>query len=372
MKVVFTRREKMHIPFKDLVNTTQIPKSTIYNWLNYYHDFTGIILIKNKKHYTKETIQILLTIKQLRAAGFHKEKIRNYLEENRHNIIPSTNSQRYSKPKENTKPVSSPLRFPGSKRKVIERLKPYFHTPHYEYREPFIGGGSIFFGKEKAIKNWINDKDPNVYAFFIAMRDYPHELCEKIMSITPTLEMWKEKRMITEYTNVLDKGFDFLFFNRTNYSGIYSANPIGGMKQKSEYTIDCRWNPNILCEKILLCSNKLQGVKISNNDFEDVITRPGENVLLIIDPPYYEQGNKLYPEKMSHNQHVQLAKLLRRTKHKFLLTIDDCPATQNIYMDSSFFVNQESWLYSINSKLKDKERAGKELFISNFDIRPKT
>ncbi|HDR8182708.1 TPA: DNA adenine methylase [Bacillus thuringiensis] len=360
----------MYIPFKDLVTKTKIPKSTIYNWLKYYQGLTGVSFINNKRYYTEDTINVLLTIKYLRNTGTKKEQIKKYLKENRCNKM--LTNKRKRKTKKNTNVISSPLRFPGSKSKVIERLEPYFHTPHCEYREPFIGGGSIFFGKEKIKRNWINDKDPNVYAFFIAMRDYPDELCKKIINTSPNLEIWKEKRKKTEYETILDRGFDFLFFNRTNYSGIYNANPIGGMEQKSQYTIDCRWNPSVLCEKILLCSNKLQDVEISNIDFQDVITRPGDNVLLIIDPPYYEQGNKLYPEKMSHNQHVQLANLLKKTNHKFLLTIDDCPTTQSLYMDKAFFINQESWLYSINSKRKDKDRAGKELFISNFDIRSKT
>ncbi|MGG3468971.1 DNA adenine methylase [Neobacillus pocheonensis] len=193
------------------------------------------------------------------------------------------------------------------------------------------------------------------------------EICEKILNTKPTLELWKEKRNISSYNSILDQAFDFLFFNRTNFSGIYTANPIGGMQQKSDYPIDCRWNPQMLCKRIVECSKKLQGVKITNLSFDDVILAPGENVFMIIDPPYYVKGDSLYPVSMSHEDHFYLASLLTETNHKFLLTIDDCPEVRSIYQHESFFLNQESWKYSISQK-RDKNKKGKELFISNFPL----
>lgn len=260
----------------------------------------------------------------------------------------------------------SPLRFPGSKSRVLKRIRPYLEIDHDEYREPFVGGGSIFFGKPLANNCWINDKDPNVFSFFEIIRDRPIELCNLIRNTYPTIELWKNYRNREISLDKLEKAFNLLFFNRTNYSGIYTANPIGGIDQSSEWKIDCRWNPEMLCERILSCSEKLQGVTITNTDFEEIITSPGNNVLLIIDPPYYEKGHQLYPVSMSHDDHVRLAELLRRTNHNFLLTIDDNEETRKIYSCDHFIVNQETWLYTVNS---NKEvRDGKELFISNFQI----
>ncbi|WP_055107080.1 DNA adenine methylase [Paenibacillus ihumii] len=260
----------------------------------------------------------------------------------------------------------SPLRFPGSKSKVINRIKPYLNTPHLEYREPFLGGGSIFLNRPTSVSSWINDKDLRVYNFFNVVKEYPDQLCDMVRRIHPTVELWKQYRNNPEPEENISQAFQFLFFNRTNYSGIYTANPIGGLKQKSKYQIDCRWNPEMLCARILSCSLKLQTARITNMDFSSLILAPGENVFLMIDPPYYFKGNSLYPVGMQPYEHENLAKLLKETPHKFLLTIDDNETTREIYKSDNFIYNQESWFYTIHSKKKNN--IGKELFISNFKL----
>ncbi|WP_036634962.1 DNA adenine methylase [Paenibacillus massiliensis] len=266
----------------------------------------------------------------------------------------------------NNNVIRSPLRFPGSKSKVLNRIQPYLLTHHKEYREPFLGGGSIFLSKPLSSINWINDKDFRVFNFFNVIRDSPDHLCKMIKETQPTVELWREFRSMAASEDKVFQAFQFLFFNRTNYSGIYNANPIGGLNQNSKYKIDCRWNPEMLCSRIQLCSDKLQSIKITNQDFSNLILAPGEDVLLLIDPPYYVKGNSLYPIGMKPDEHRALARLLKETTHKFLLTIDDNEHTREIYKSDDFIYNQETWFYTVHSKKKDN--TGKELFISNFQL----
>ena len=55
--------------------------------------------------------------------------------------------------------IKSPLRYPGGKSralKLISKLLPEFD----EYREPFLGGGSIFIYAKQRFPNkkfWVND-----------------------------------------------------------------------------------------------------------------------------------------------------------------------------------------------------------------------
>ncbi|WP_283657231.1 DNA adenine methylase [Paenibacillus sp. RC343] len=108
----------------------------------------------------------------------------------------------------------------------------------------------------------------------------------------------------------------------------------------------------------------MKNVNITSLDFSDVITAPGENVLLMVDPPYYEKGSRLYPVSMSPNEHQHLAELLRDTNHNFFLTIDDCPEVREMYNWANFI--PQNWYYTVNSKKKDN--VGKELFITNINI----
>ncbi|MBU8711117.1 DNA adenine methylase [Brevibacillus parabrevis] len=260
--------------------------------------------------------------------------------------------------------VKSPLRYPGAKKKVLNRFTQFWEVPHVEYRDVFVGGGSTFFGKPECPRNWLNDYDEEIAAFFISMRDYPEELCNLVMSTKPTVELWRQIKDRDLNTD-LEKGFRTLFLNRTTFSGILKGNPIGGIEQKSKYTIDCRWNPVALCEQIRLCSEMLQGVTITALDFSSVIQEAGENVLLYLDPPYYHKGNLLYRQGMTHEDHVRLSDLLKDTEHKFFITYDDCEEVRELYQEWAYLY-PASWFYSSSNK-KARE-VGKELFISNFMI----
>lgn len=230
-----------------------------------------------------------------------------------------------------------------------------------------MGGGSIFLGKSLAPLNWLNDVDPYIYSFFKVVKESPIQFCQYIQSRgTPTVSKWIElKESNIENESLIERAYKLLFFNRSNYSGIFTSNPLGGLKQESEWKIDCRWNENLICKRIIEASTKLEYAEITNIDFQTMITTPGENVLLMLDPPYYEKGHQLYPFSMQKEDHERLAELLRNTDHKFLLTIDDCTEVREIYYDHRFTFINESWKYTVNSNKNNNE--GKELFITNID-----
>lgn len=259
--------------------------------------------------------------------------------------------------------LRSPLRFPGSKSKVLKKLHPFLIHPHIEYREPFVGGGAIFFGKQKAQHNWLNDKDENIATFLRVIQNNPLELCRIIEQTTPTIELWNKFRSEKDVEDPVELAFRFLFFNRTNYSGIYSANPIGGLKQQSQYKIDCRWNSETLCNRVMQCSDKLRDVTITSENYIRIIEAPGDNVFLMIDPPYYHKGSSLYPVYMTPEEHVNLADILSRSNHSFLLTIDDCLEVRTLYSWAKIIPRQ--WFYTVNSKKADN--VGRELFVTNIN-----
>src|ERR1700721_510090 len=55
----------------------------------------------------------------------------------------------------------SPLRYPGGKQKAIDQISQIFPKSAQKYREPLVGGGSVYFHARTiglAKKYWINDK----------------------------------------------------------------------------------------------------------------------------------------------------------------------------------------------------------------------
>ena len=57
---------------------------------------------------------------------------------------------------------------------------------------------------------------------------------------------------------------------------------------------------------------------------------PGE-AFFYLDPPYYAAGPQLYQFAFTHDDHIRLARLLRRESRPWLLSYDDHPVIYDLY-----------------------------------------
>ena len=65
--------------------------------------------------------------------------------------------------------IKSPLRYPGGKSKAMTQIIPYLPLQFSEYREPFLGGGSLFVylkQRQPNLRFWINDLNFDLYCFW--------------------------------------------------------------------------------------------------------------------------------------------------------------------------------------------------------------
>ena len=75
--------------------------------------------------------------------------------------------------------LKTPLRYPGGKSKAVKTLSKWYPDKISEYREPFIGGGSIAIDiakKNPRIPIWINDLYVPLYNFWVQLRDNGDQL----------------------------------------------------------------------------------------------------------------------------------------------------------------------------------------------------
>jgi len=115
--------------------------------------------------------------------------------------------------------INSPFRYAGGKfyaRKLILNFIP----KHSNYLEPFAGGGSIFFAKEKVNTNWLNDIDKELINCYLTIRDYPDQLIEKLQDEKATKERHKYYKNEYQPTSSLERATRWYYLNRTLYSGI--------------------------------------------------------------------------------------------------------------------------------------------------------
>lgn len=259
--------------------------------------------------------------------------------------------------------VQSPFRYPGGKFYALKHILPFLNmVPHHEYREPFVGGGSVFFGKKKAPFNWINDIEPQIITTYKAIQN--DDLCDLLVSELTIEQANKERhKFYKEYDakNSYEIAKKTYYLNRTSYSGIINKPAWGYATGKS--------SPPQNWGKFLLNANKkLEEVKITNLDFSELITSPGKhgNVLLYLDPPYFNADTKrAYIHPFDEDEHERLALLLKDTEHYFCLSYDDCAQIRKLYSWANIY--ERSWFYN-TANTKETRMVGDELIITNYPV----
>jgi len=121
--------------------------------------------------------------------------------------------------------IKSPLRYPGGKSRAIKFIAPLI--PEFdEFREPFVGGGSVFVYLKQKFPNkkfWINDIYENLYHFWKQTQQNPDKLIEQIHYWRDNFKVGKElhKYLIENIDSFddLKKAAAFFVFNRITFSG---------------------------------------------------------------------------------------------------------------------------------------------------------
>ena len=272
---------------------------------------------------------------------------------------------------------NSPFRYPGGKfyaRQLILDVIPH----HYDYGEPFAGGASIFFAKDRARgRSILNDLDADVINTLTHIRDDVESLIALLDGVAATKENHTLYKSHYQPSNDLERAFRWFYLNRTSYSGIMRPeNCYWGFGEKYSMRPE-NWPPHLRT-----VSDRLQGVELLSLDFEEVIDRLPDGCFVFADPPYYNADQqKFYKCTFTYDDHRRLEACLRRNSDRlpFLLTYDDHQDIRDMY-EWTLGVSERSWNYTINrtddqrngGQKKDGYRQrrykGRELFIRNYNV----
>ena len=264
--------------------------------------------------------------------------------------------------------MRTPLRYPGGK----SRLTPYFRRVLEKnsliggvYAEPFAGGAGVAMnllsdGDVSEVR--INDADRSIYAFWKSITEHNSEFLEIMDQTAIDMEEWYDMKVIQgrkETAGILELGISTFFLNRTNRSGILTAGAIGGQNQNGNYKIGARFNKPVLLKKIKYIGELADRIHVSckdaidfMGDMEDISSK---NILMYIDPPYYNKGSTLYMNYFEHDDHLKLSNAIRSLDHNWILSYDNTPKIRRIYDDMEpvcFDLRYSSY----------ESRVGKEVF----------
>ncbi len=273
--------------------------------------------------------------------------------------------------------VSNPLRYPGSKSSLTGYIAAIIEENLLSgctIYEPYAGSAIVsleMLNKGFAHRAVLVERDPLVYAFWKAVFTNAEALCEEIEALDVSIETWNSFQPYREVINpdeysILELGLAGLFFNRTNFSGIIGAGPIGGYNQSSKYTIGCRFNRSRIIGQISEISQLKERVNVIFGDALGFLEAKEEEIeksfsFVYIDPPYYAQGKRLYRYYYEDDSHQKLADYILSKEFPWLISYDDHPKIRAMYAKTP--VQQINLDYSVKTS-----RKGRELLISNLVI----
>lgn len=280
------------------------------------------------------------------------------------------------------KSYKTPLRYPGGKSRACTKMDPYFPDlrNYKEYREPFLGGGSVAIHITKKYPHldiWVNDFYRPLYNFWRVLQDdleaglplYNNllDLKSRHSDEDSARSLFvKSKEVVNDYTESdLSRAVAFYIINKCSFSGLTESSSFSRQASVSNFSMRG-------IEKLPGYSEIIKNWKITNWSYEGLLT-DRKDVFSYLDPPYDIKDN-LYGKKGSmHNGF---------NHDDFALDCDRHISHQLISYNSSNLVRErfEGWevgefdltytMRSVGDYMREqKER--KELLLFNYQVGPK-
>ena len=201
------------------------------------------------------------------------------------------------------------------------------------------------------------------------MRDNVNDLLEEV---TRLMNAYKSGRKLysrlhdPDYLkNDFSKAVRFTVLNRITFSGLIDSG--GYSSQAFERGI-----PQAYISNLLKLSDLLKGVRITNKNYESLLSEKGERVFIFMDPPYWKskrENARLYGKNGNLHRsfnHSRFAENVKRCKHKWLITYCDSMVIRELFKFASKNISTWDMFYGMSNINNQKINKVNELFISNY------
>jgi DNA adenine methylase len=263
--------------------------------------------------------------------------------------------------------MNTPISYYGGKQRLASRIIQLF-PKHNLYSEPFLGGGAVFWKKEKSNVEVINDTNRELINFYkVVQQDYislekeiqislhSRDLHRKANVIYTNPDMFSERKRAwavwvlanMSYSSRLNGGWGYDISKPQTSKKIHS--------KREKFTIDL--------------AIRLQTVQIECTDAIRIITsRDRPDSFFYCDPPYYNSNMGHY-DGYTMEDFQLLLETLSKIEGKFLLSSYPSEilqefSTKNNWQQIGFEQN-----VSVNQQRKSKPKKKIEMLTANYNIR---
>jgi DNA adenine methylase len=258
--------------------------------------------------------------------------------------------------------LKTPITYYGGKQTMLKYLLDLI-PEHRLYCEPFFGGGALFFAKEKAEVEVINDVNGEVINFFKVLKTKFSELQKEVQSTLHSRELYKKALEIyrhpKKYSDV-QRAWALWTATNQGFAGMIGSWGFGKTNSKEKAVAQKR------DDFINAYEQRLRTVQVENNDALKVIARCNEkDAFLYCDPPYIGSDQGHY-SGYTEAQYKKLLDALAKFKGKFLLSSYPSKILTQ-YVRKYGWRTKKVEKYVAVTKLTDKRKT--ELLVFNYDAK---
>jgi len=273
------------------------------------------------------------------------------------------------------KALKTPLRYPGGKSRACTKLAQHFPDldKFDEYREPFLGGGSVALYISKLYPHltiWVNDLYRPLAIFWQQLQHDGAAMQDKLWSIKnmnpdrdTAKELFKQAKegVNDESKTQFDRAVDFYIANKCSFSGLTESSSFSPQASESNFSFRG-------IERLSEYSELIEGWTITNLSYERMLC-DDKNIFTYMDPPYDIKDN-LYGQKGGMHKsfdHDEFANWCDRYTSRMLISYNSSQLVKDRFHE--WTVGEFAHTYTMRSVgcYNIDQAARKELVLLNYE-----
>ena len=274
------------------------------------------------------------------------------------------------------KSYKTPLRYPGGKSRALSKIFQFAPdlTKVKQYREPFLGGGSVALEMSKRyplMDIWVNDLYEPLYNFWCVLQHDVDELYETLFDLKSVycnqdaarclFDAMKEAINNKDITDV-ERAVAFYVVNKCSFSGLTESSSFSAQASDSNFSING-------INKLIEYSHMIESWTITNLSYEELLT-DDKDIFLYLDPPYDIKDNLYGKSGNMHKRfdHDDFAKQCDHHTSPMLISYNSDQIVKDRFKEWS--VSEFAHTYTMRSVgcYNTEQASRKELVLLNYDL----
>ena len=274
------------------------------------------------------------------------------------------------------KSLKTPLRYPGGKSRACTKLDQYLPDlrDYKEYREPFLGGGSVAIHITKKYPHldiWVNDLYEPLVNFWKTLQDDGYALYKRLQELKSRYPdegsakgLFLEAKELVNDDSVspLYRACAFYVINKCSFSGLTESSSFSRQASYSNFSMRG-------IEKLQGYSHIIKDWKITNLRYQELLT-DDKKCFTYLDPPY-EIGSNLYGKKGSMHKgfdHDGFSTICDRFIGPQLISYNSSQLIKDRFKD--YQTGEFDLTYTMRSvgEYMREQKERKELLLFNYGI----